>query len=451
MRLHLVSPTHYQRTGALVKTTRYWTSGLTLPTLKALTPREWNVRLTDELIEDVDLDYPCDVVGITAMGPQIARAYDLADRFRARGRKVVLGGSWVSLAPLERSLAHADVVVVGEAERVWATVLGDLAAGRAKTVYEATDVVDLRDLPLVDYRDLKLVRWTRFRVSPVYRQYFHWPVLFSRGCPLSCSFCAVQALFRRHYRTRPVEDVLADVRRIKALGGRKLLFLDDNPIARPEAAKELFRALIGEKIIWTSQCPITIAHDPELLDLAARSGCVSLSIGLESTEENVLSTIGKRWNQPGRYDESIRAIQSRGIQVIALMMVGLDGQTPAVFPAVLEFLRRNHVSLVKLFTPAPYPGTPFHEEMSAAGRILDDDWSHYDYGSLLVEPTGMSQEALRTGFDETYRSFYSLGSIARRMLPFPTRHRAEHAAYLLANLKTHFYLRKHPSAWGTLS
>ena len=63
----------------------------------------------------------------------------------------------------------------------------------------------------------------------------------------------------------------------------------------------------------------------------------------------------------------------------------------------------------------------------------------------------MSQEALRTGFDETYRSFYSLGSIARRMLPFPASHRAEHAAYLLANLKTHFYLRKHPSAWGTLS
>ena len=278
MRLHLISPTHYQRTGALVKTTRYWTSGLTLPTLKALTPREWDVRLTDELIEDVDLDHPCDVVGITAMGPQIARAYDLADRLRARGRKVVLGGSWVSLAPLERSLAHADAVVLGEAERVWATVLGDLAAGRAKQVYQATDVVDLCDLPVVDYRDLKLVRWTRFRVSPVYRQYFHWPVLFSRGCPHPCSFCAVQALFQRQFRTRPVEDVLDDVRRIKALGGRKLLFLDDNPIARPEAAKELFRALVGEKIIWTSQCPITIAHDPELLDSAARSGCVSLSI-----------------------------------------------------------------------------------------------------------------------------------------------------------------------------
>ncbi len=451
MRLYLISPTHYQRDGSLVKTTRYWTSGLTLPTLKALTPRAWDTTLTDEMIDTVDLDHPCDVVGITAMGPQITRAYDLADAFRARGRKVVLGGAWVSLAPKERSLEHADAVVLGEAERVWARCLGDLAAGRNAREYCDDDWIDLSEVPSVDYRDLQLIRWNRARFSPVYRQYFHWPVVFSRGCPHPCEYCAVQALYERGYRTRPVEHVIDDVRRIKALGGRKLLFLDDNPIARPEATKELFRALIPEKIIWTSQCPISIARDPELLELAARSGCVSLSIGLESTEDEVLKKVRKKFNQSGRYDEDIAAIQRYGIQVIALMMVGLDGQTPAVFAQTLEFLRRNRISLLKLFTPAPYPGTAFREQMKAAGRILDENWSHYDYGSLLVEPVGMSQDTLRAGFDDTYRAFYSLGSIAQRMLPFPGTHRAEHAAYILANLKTHFYLREHPSAWGTLS
>ena len=89
--------------------------------------------------------------------------------------------------------------------------------------------------------------------------------------------------------------------------------------------------------------------------------------------------------------------------------------------------------------------------MKKAGRILDENWAHYDYGSLLVEPVGMSQDVLRAGFDDTYREFYSLESIARRMYPFPARNRAEHAAYIMANLKTHFYLRSHPSAWGTLS
>lgn len=451
MRLHLVSPTHYQRDGRLVKTTRYWTSGLTLPTLKALTPPPWRVTLVDELMADVDLDAPCDVVGITAMGPQIARAYDLADAFRARGRKVVLGGTWVTLAPHERSLAHADAIVVGEAERVWSDCLGDLAAGRSRGVYRAEGWSSADATPSVDYRDLQLVRWRRFSLSPVYRQYFHWPILFSKGCPMPCSYCAVQTFFQRTHRTRSVERVLDDVARIRALGGTKLLFLDDNPIADPDAAKALFRALVGKGMTWASQCSIEIARDPELLDLAARSGCVSLSVGLEALEPAVLKKVAKGWSDPSRYEEDLRRIRARGIQVIALMMMGLDGQTAATFEATLAFLERSKVSLVKLFTPAPYPGTRFHAEMERAGRIVDDDWAHYDYGSILVSPRDMTPAELRAGFDATYRAFYSLGSIARRMLPIPRTHRAEHAAYVLANLKTHAYLRQHPSAWGTLS
>src|SRR5205814_10433089 len=121
----------------------YWTSGLTMPSLKALTPPEWKVTIVDELMSDVDLDHPCDVVAIGAMGPQIARAYDLAHALRPRGRKVVLGGPWVSLAPIDRSLAHADAVVVGEAETVWRRVLEDLAAGRSDGVYRAGSFVNL--------------------------------------------------------------------------------------------------------------------------------------------------------------------------------------------------------------------------------------------------------------------------------------------------------------------
>jgi radical SAM superfamily enzyme YgiQ (UPF0313 family) len=451
MRLYLVSPTHYQRDKSLVKTSRYWTSGLTLPTLKALTPRHWHVDLVDELIDDVDLDTPCDVVGISAMGPQIARAYDLADAFRARGRKVVLGGTWVSIAPHERSLAHADAIVVGEAERVWKDCLEDLAAGRSRGVYQAPEFCGADETPPVDYRDLQLVRWTRFKLSPVYRQYFHWPILFSRGCPMPCSYCAVQTFYKRTYRTRSVERVLDDVARIKALGGRKLLFLDDNPIADPDAAKSLFRALIGQGITWASQCSIDIARDAELLDLAQRSGCVSLSIGLEALEPAVLKKVAKGWSSPHRYEADLQKIRDKGIQVIALMMMGLDGQTKGSFEPTLRFLERSRVSLVKLFTPAPYPGTKFHDDMRKAGRIVDEDWAHYDYGSILLSPTGMTPDELRAGFDATYRDFYSLGSIAKRMLPVPRDNKAEHAAYVMANLKTHLYLRKNPSAWGTLS
>src|SRR6266516_3774892 len=248
MRIHLISPTHYLRDGSLHKTTRYWTSGITLPYLKALTPPPNQVTFTDELMADLDLERverDADVVGLTAMGPQIRRAYDLADHFRARGKRVVLGGTWVSLVP-EESLRHADAVVAGEAEYVWQDVLADLAAGRSRGIYRA---------------------------------YFFWPVFFSRGCPHPCEYCAVQTYYNRSFRTRPVDDVLEDVRHLRALGARRLLFLDDNPIAHPQEAKELFRRLIACRMQWVSQATINVARDPELLDLVARSDARGLSSG----------------------------------------------------------------------------------------------------------------------------------------------------------------------------
>ena len=149
MRIHLISPTHYLPDGSLYKTTRYWTSGTTLPYLKALTPPAHEVSFTDELMHDLDVqrvEREADVVGITAMGPQIRRAYELADHFRSRGTRVVLGGTWVTLTP-EESLAHADAVVAGEAEYVWARVLDDLAAGRSEGIYRATRWHDLPNIP----------------------------------------------------------------------------------------------------------------------------------------------------------------------------------------------------------------------------------------------------------------------------------------------------------------
>src|SRR6185369_3202273 len=134
------------------------------------------------------------------------------------------------------------------------------------------------------------------------------------------------------------------------LGGRNLLFLDDNPVADVDAAKELFRRLIPEKIKWSSQCTIEIARDPELLELAARSGCVALSIGLESNEPEVLSGIKKRFNRPSRYSEDLAALRKHGIQVIALMMLGMDGQSEKVFQSTLDFLIDNRISLAKFFT-----------------------------------------------------------------------------------------------------
>jgi radical SAM superfamily enzyme YgiQ (UPF0313 family) len=453
MRIHLVSPTHYLPDGSLHRTTRYWTSGITLPYLKALTPPPHTVTFTDELMQELDEERvarEADVVGITAMGPQIRRAYDLADRFRARGKKVVLGGTWVSLTA-EQSLRHADAVVAGEAETVWHEVLADLEAGRSRGIYRAGAWHDLRDLPEHDPWELPLLKADAFRSSWLYRMYFFWPIFFSRGCPHPCEYCAVQTYYQRSYRTRPVDDVIAEVRRHAGFGAKRFLFLDDNPVAHPEKAKELFARLIPEKIQWVSQATVNVARDPELLDLVARSGARVLSIGFESLSEESLASVSKQFNRPSRFAEDVKKLRSRGIQVIALVMVGLDGDTPETFAATLRWLDENKVSFLKLFTPAPYPGTKFHADMQAEGRILIDDWGRYDYGSPVVRPRDMSSEEMLDGFKMVYSGFYSVRSILRRFVPPPRRNLLESLAMVVANAKVHGYLRRNPDAWGTIS
>lgn len=450
MRILLISPTHYNADGSLHKTTRYWTSGITLPYLKALTPPGHDVAMVDELFYDVDLDFECDVVGITAMGPQIKRAYDLADEFRRRGRRVVLGGTWVTLTA-EQSLAHADAVVSGEAENVWPQLLADFSEGRSRGIYRAPAWHDLKGLPRIDYTTLPLLKYEAFKSSWFYRMYFHWPVVFSRGCPHPCEYCAVQTYYGRSYRTRPVEEVIDELRAIKALGANRILILDDNPIARPEAAKELFRAMIPLRLKWASQSTINIARDPELLDLAARSGCVSLSIGLESINEASLESVNKGFNLPHRFNRDLAAIRSKGIQIIALLMVGLDGDTVDTFGRSLQFLIDNKISFLKLFTPCPYPGTKYYDDMTRAGRIVESDWGRYDYGSPLIRPAQMSADEMMDGFKYVYEGFYSTRAIARRMLPPPSGSYLETLAYLVANFKVNRFLRTHENAWATIS
>src|SRR5215475_12489978 len=220
MRIHLISPTHYLPDGHLHKTTRYWTSGTTLPYLKALTPPPHEVSFTDELMHELDVERverEADVVGLTAMGPQIRRAYELADHFRARGKRVVLGGTWVTLT-VEESLRHADAVVAGEAEDVWPQVIADFCEGRSRGVYRSAAWHDLQNLTRIDYTSLPLLKYDAFKSSWLYRMYFHGPVVFSRGCPHPCEYCAVQTYYQRSFRTRPVDDVLQDLRTIQGLG-----------------------------------------------------------------------------------------------------------------------------------------------------------------------------------------------------------------------------------------
>jgi radical SAM superfamily enzyme YgiQ (UPF0313 family) len=397
MRLELIQPAREANT---VKSRKSLTPPINLGVIAALTPPDIEVAITDENITIVDLEKDVDLVGITTLTVTANRAYEIANSFRSRGVTVVLGGIHASLLPKEAS-QHADSVVIGEAEDIWANVIADFQAGNLKPTYKAETPPTLRNLPRVR-RDL-------FDRS----KYLGKNTVFTtRGCPFDCAFCSVTTYFGRSYRSRPVDEIIAE---IKTLPQNELIFfMDDNIAGNPKFAKELFRALIPLKIRWLSQCSVTIVYDDELLDLAAQSGCIDLFLGIESISAASLAEVGKKINKVEEYEEVIRKIHDHGIAIHGFFIFGFDEDDEDVFDRTADFAIKNKIESAQFDLLTPYPGTKFYDKIVAEGRLLSTDWSKYGY-ELLFEPKKISAETLQRKQQELWRKFYSLPSIFKRI------------------------------------
>lgn len=376
---------------------------LNLAILAGLTPEEINVYITDENVgSSVDFDKPADLVGITALTSTVTRAYELADAFRKRGTRVVMGGIHPTALP-EEALQHADTVVVGEAEGLWPQLLDDLQEDRLRQIYCSIERSNLKNLP-------------HPRHDLLQRNGYMFPdtIYTTRGCPNGCGFCSVTSFFGGTYRSRPTEEVLAEVNK---LPGKTAFFIDDNIAGHIGNAGRLFQGLTAreKRLTWIGQASVTIARNEELLDAAAASGCLALLLGIESLSPENLKSVGKHCNKVDEYEEAIKRIHARGIAVLGAFIFGLDHDTKDIFEQTLRFAQRNRLEGALFNILTPYPGTPLFADMEKAGRLRHRNWSQYRANNVVFEPTCMSAENLIEGRNWIEREFYSFGSIWERL------------------------------------
>jgi len=197
---------------------------------------------------------------------------------------------------------------------------------------------------------------------------------------------------------------------------RNFIFVDDNIIADPSYARELFERLAPLRKRWVSQCSLSIADDPELLALASAAGCRGLFIGLETTSPENLAAVDKGFNDSDRYRDRLEAIERAGIGVIAGMIVGMDGDDASVFERTLDFLTRSPINALQLNIMTPLPGTPLFADMKRAGRIVDEDYEHYDFRHCVIRPARMTAQELQDGADWLYAQYYRLDRVVWRTL-----------------------------------
>jgi radical SAM superfamily enzyme YgiQ (UPF0313 family) len=416
--IHLVNP----KTDSITTRPLYLNRALYSPlagllAVAATIPTDrYEVMLTDENIETIDFDLKADLVGISAMTAYVNRGYEIADRFRARGIPVIMGGVHPSFMPQE-ALKHADAVVIGEAELVIPKILDDLERGEMRGVYRADRLHPMVGVAMPRYDLLKKHRY-------VNRTF----VQTSRGCHQGCTFCAEPLMNGLKFRYRPVDEV---VREIDNCGSRIISINDADFFGTADRPKEVMRALIGRGVQWQAGVTSKLAQDDRMLELAAKSGCTLLSIGFESITRSTLTSVHKHVNRPETFASLVEKVHSYGIMVFGLFMFGFDGDDASVFETTARFNIDADYDACAYSVLTPYPGTLTWYEMKKANRIVSYDWTKYDQANVVYRPAQMTGDQLRLGQTAAYERFYSVPSMARR---FPVRGRRKRAQWTIYNV-----------------
>jgi radical SAM superfamily enzyme YgiQ (UPF0313 family) len=357
--------------------------------------------------------YTCDLVAISTFSAQVREAYAIADRLRQTGVKVAMGGLHVSVEP-EEALAHADYVVKGEGESVWPAVVAAAERGEGRGLWDASQFppVEVRTLPVPRYDLLADRPYNRFTVQT------------SRGCPWRCDFCASSVMLRQAYRKRPVEAVIRDIHALMELRPHPYIeFADDNTFVDKAWGKELCRQLAPLRLKWFTETDISIADDPELLDLIRHAGCRQVLVGLESPARSALEGIELKANfkarRSNRARDAVRIIQDHGITVNGCFILGLDGQTTEAFRQVLDFALEVPLYEVQVTVLTPFPGTPLYQRLLSEGRLLEPRrWDLCTLFDVNFAPRNMSPEQLREGLYWLSERLYNAEAVQHRRRSF---------------------------------
>lgn len=392
---------------------------LGLATLAGYLEPDDEIELYDQHVEPVPEDGEPDLVAIEVYITSAHRAYAMADRYRARGIFVVMGGLHPTSLP-EEALRHADAVVLGPAHAAWPEFLRDFRRRNTRKIY-ADQVRTLKTVPPVR-RDL------------IKRRNYLAPnsIVVSRGCPQSCDFCYTRNFFAggRQFYTAPVDRALAE---IESLPGRHLFFLDDNLFGSERFVRELFAGMRGMRRLFQGAATVRSLQNDALLEAAAEAGLRSLFIGFESLNPESLAACHKTINRIDEYAETVRRLHAHGIMVNASFVFGLPADRADVFDRTVEWAVSTGIESATFHLATPYPGTPFFRAMERERRLLHRDWERYDTRHAVIRHDHLTPEELEAGYWRSYREFYRWHNILRGASHQPSFGKAlRHAGYSAA-------------------
>ncbi len=404
-----IYPSSYDAQNRLIKSRYSFVPSRTLPYLAALTPSNYEARIIDELVDDLNFGEDVDLVALTGMLRHIPRAIDIAKEFRKRGVPSIIGGVGAfSLRNVVEESGAFESFIIGEVDETWGEILNDFEKGRLKSCYERPVPPQLSGLPRARFDLLNRRRYMRSFVNlkePII------PVETSRGCPHNCRFCLVTRYFGKKMRYRPIGEVIDE---IKYQGAKYILFTDDNIAINPARARELFQAIKPLGIQWLGQFESRMIGSPELLRLAAESGCRTALVGIESIEKDNLISIDKHQSAKLDFKDIVNGFKEAGIDLFASLIFGMDHDTAETIDRTIEQSIELNIDAIIPWMLTPMPGTACYDDFKKDNRLTHENYSLYDFWHPVIRPKKMSPAEFEKHYWQGLRRFYSLHSILQR-------------------------------------
>ena len=357
-----------------------------LAILNAATPKSIDTTLIDEQADRVRFEG--DVFAFSVSTQNARAVYDHADALRVTGKRVILGGIHVTVCP-DEAIRHADAIVTGEAETIWPEVCADLLAGKLKERYAGSPTSPSQMSP-IDYRFFGNRRY----LTPA-------SLFATRGCNRRCSFC-VSSRYMGPYRTKPLDVLEQEIDQLTYLyPGAFLQFTDDNLLANRNYSAELLALLRQKKGRFVTMVTVDQFCDSALMEEMASSGCLGVAVGVESVDDDNCASVSKHQNLQQPFSEAVRHANKCGIQVAALIMVGLPHDTPERLTRTLRYLKQIPCSAYDIRILRIYPSTSLYSQMVSSGDVTEDWWLEKESASTCnhLLPSCLSMHFKHSSFN----------------------------------------------------
>lgn len=378
------------------------TPSLAMTSFAATTPEHWRLSYWDEnLLQGPPPAHPTPhVVGISVHLTFARRAFALADHYRARGSKVILGGLHVQSCP-DECAPHADALALGDGVQLWPCILFDVERGALQPRYSAQYDNDYRTDPPPARRLLSRDSYLTTT-----------SLIATRGCHNRCGFCylATDGL-RMPYRMRTPEQIAAE---FAADDQPYAVFVDNNLGSRPDYLRALCHALRPLEKIWSAAVSIDVTDDPTLIRDMALAGCSGVFVGFESLTDDNLADARKKTPRTADYARRVRIFHDHGIQVNSSFVLGFDHDRKDVFARTAAWVEDNRLECSTFHILTPYPATPLFRQMESEGRLLHRNWDLYDTAHCVFRPRHMTPDELEEGYAWIYGRLFSHASIWTR-------------------------------------